>query len=337
MSSSGKVQVGSRVIVSSAKGELKGVIRWMAENPDFAVGKWVGVQLDAPMGKNNGSVKGKAYFTCPENYGLFVKPSMVRPDEERGISAGAKGPQEADSPAAFPRTTESPSSSSFDSSPPAVAAAAASASGSASSAIKAKIERLKALREQNAAAAVSSSTATPSPLSTPVGTESMPSPTPPPQETKYDDGELMKTTSFVAPSGQSGQQQPPSSGASTFAVSSSSSSSFSSSSSSAAPPAAFDPSSSEQDLELTQLRETNLHLRVAVETLRQDLHTAQQERDAMKAQSGDTDRELEILKQATLLKLREHVTQHEADRALWVDKERHLEEAVGRANRFVAL
>lgn len=44
----------------------------------FASGYWVGIELDAPLGKNNGAVKGETYFTCPDNCGLFVKPSQLR-------------------------------------------------------------------------------------------------------------------------------------------------------------------------------------------------------------------------------------------------------------------
>lgn len=45
---------------------------------DFSEGEWVGVILDECKGKNNGSVKGKAYFTCDDNYGLFVRAGQVR-------------------------------------------------------------------------------------------------------------------------------------------------------------------------------------------------------------------------------------------------------------------
>lgn len=53
---------------------------------DFGEGTWLGVELRKPKGKNDGSVQGKRYFTCPPNCGLIVKPSRVT---LRGIN-GAK-------------------------------------------------------------------------------------------------------------------------------------------------------------------------------------------------------------------------------------------------------
>ncbi|MED6240102.1 Dynactin subunit 1 [Ataeniobius toweri] len=68
------VKVGSPVEVIG-KGQ-RGTVAYIGTTL-FASGKWVGVILDEPKGKNDGTVQGKRYFTCEENRGIFVRQSQV--------------------------------------------------------------------------------------------------------------------------------------------------------------------------------------------------------------------------------------------------------------------
>lgn len=43
----------------------------------YAKGDFVGVELTEPLGKNDGTIKGVAYFACPPQFGLMVRPEDV--------------------------------------------------------------------------------------------------------------------------------------------------------------------------------------------------------------------------------------------------------------------
>ena len=81
------VEIGNRVEVTG-KG-VKGIVSFVGTT-EFASGKWIGVTLDEPKGKNNGTVQGKTYFECAENHGTFVRAAQLLLLEADGSKRGSK-------------------------------------------------------------------------------------------------------------------------------------------------------------------------------------------------------------------------------------------------------
>ncbi len=52
-------------------------MRYVGEIPELGPGPWVGIELDEPSGKNDGSVKGKRYFGCESGRGVFSRENRV--------------------------------------------------------------------------------------------------------------------------------------------------------------------------------------------------------------------------------------------------------------------
>ncbi|XP_066531219.1 CAP-Gly domain-containing linker protein 4 [Hoplias malabaricus] len=69
-----EVHLGERVLVV---GQRTGVVRFYGKT-NFAPGFWLGIELDKPSGKNDGSVGGVKYFSCPPKHGVFAPPSRVQ-------------------------------------------------------------------------------------------------------------------------------------------------------------------------------------------------------------------------------------------------------------------
>ncbi|XP_073970364.1 dynactin subunit 1-like isoform X3 [Rhodnius prolixus] len=68
------LQVGQRVEVTGKN--IQGEVAYVG-NTAFAPGKWIGIILDEPKGKNNGTVQNKFYFKCNENCGMFIRQSQL--------------------------------------------------------------------------------------------------------------------------------------------------------------------------------------------------------------------------------------------------------------------
>ncbi|XP_029900195.1 CAP-Gly domain-containing linker protein 4 isoform X2 [Myripristis murdjan] len=69
-----EVRLGERVLVV---GQRTGVVQFYGKT-SFAPGFWLGIELDKPSGKNDGSVGGVRYFSCPPKHGVFAPPSRVQ-------------------------------------------------------------------------------------------------------------------------------------------------------------------------------------------------------------------------------------------------------------------
>ncbi|KAM9098384.1 kinesin-like protein KIF13A isoform 2-T2 [Sarcophilus harrisii] len=64
--------VGEQVCFSNKTG----IVRYIGP-VDFLTGIWVGVELNVQMGKHDGTVKGKEYFRCKPQHGIFVRPGRL--------------------------------------------------------------------------------------------------------------------------------------------------------------------------------------------------------------------------------------------------------------------
>lgn len=72
-----------------------------ADEVQFAEGVWIGVELETPTGKNDGSVRGVRYFECEQGWGMFVKPGAFSVVETAPKPVAAAAP---------PKKTSRPSS-----------------------------------------------------------------------------------------------------------------------------------------------------------------------------------------------------------------------------------
>lgn len=68
--------VGQRCSVEP--GDRRGEVMFVGQVEGLPLGYWIGVRYDEPLGKNDGSIKGKRYFEAPPGYGAFMRPDKVK-------------------------------------------------------------------------------------------------------------------------------------------------------------------------------------------------------------------------------------------------------------------
>ena len=75
--------LGMHVLI---QGKMEGHIRHLGPT-QFKEGIWCGVELTEPRGKNNGTIDGVTYFTCAQDFGLFIRPEYVSQYNEEDAAA----------------------------------------------------------------------------------------------------------------------------------------------------------------------------------------------------------------------------------------------------------
>ncbi|KAF2002510.1 hypothetical protein P154DRAFT_140203 [Amniculicola lignicola CBS 123094] len=81
--------VNGRVRLLPDSDARRGTISYIGNIPEIpGLGAWIGVTLDEPTGKNDGSVKGKKYFECGKNCGVFVRPERCEAGDFPALDLG---------------------------------------------------------------------------------------------------------------------------------------------------------------------------------------------------------------------------------------------------------
>jgi dynactin complex subunit len=71
--------IGDKVSILDGR---TGIVKFIGQT-DFAAGIWIGLELDQPSGKNDGTVNDRKYFQCREDHGVFVRSSQLKAKSPR--------------------------------------------------------------------------------------------------------------------------------------------------------------------------------------------------------------------------------------------------------------
>ncbi|KAF2118982.1 CAP Gly-rich domain-containing protein [Lophiotrema nucula] len=87
--------LSSRVRLLPESDARRGTVSYIGPVPEIpGLGAWIGVTLDEPTGKNDGSVKGKKYFECANNSGVFVRPERCEAGDFPPLDLGDEDMEE---------------------------------------------------------------------------------------------------------------------------------------------------------------------------------------------------------------------------------------------------
>ena len=72
------IEVGKRCQLGTDSAR-RGKVVFVGEVPEIPGSgePWIGIELDEPSGRNDGSIGGKRYFHCAAKKGVFVRPGRV--------------------------------------------------------------------------------------------------------------------------------------------------------------------------------------------------------------------------------------------------------------------
>jgi hypothetical protein len=75
--------------VRCRRSSIPGVVKYMGE-VDFADGVWVGLEVEAGQGKNDGAIGERRYFSTEAGRGLFVRPSALDVAQHEAVPSHQK-------------------------------------------------------------------------------------------------------------------------------------------------------------------------------------------------------------------------------------------------------